>query len=128
MNNRMYYDFHNPTPSGEGGHKEDIVNLRVSFMGITSSLTGTRELALQIPDTITLRGLLDDLEQRYGPEFGQRVYRNAKPPRLLQMCTRIFINGNMVDDSALDEILPPPEDGGEYPDVLVFILPAATGG
>ncbi len=117
-----------PTPAGEEGHKEAMVSLRVSFMGIITSFTGVKELALELPERATLRQLLDDLEQRYGPEFGKRVYRNAKPPRLLQMCTRIFINGNMVDDSALDEILPPPEDGGEYPDILVFILPAATGG
>jgi molybdopterin converting factor small subunit len=105
-----------------------MVNLRVSFMGIISRLTGARELALEIPETATLRDLLDELERRYGPEFGQRIYRNARPPRLLQMCTRIFVNGDIVDDAALDRTVSPPRDGEESSEILVFILPAATGG
>jgi len=104
------------------------VDLRVSFMGMITSFTGVKELALELPETATLRELLDDLEQRYGPEFGKRVYRNARPPRPLQMCTRIFINEIIVGDEALDEAIPLPEDGGPHPEVLVYILPAATGG
>ncbi len=104
------------------------MNLRVSFMGIISSFTGVKELALEIPETATLRELLDELERRYGTEFGQRIYRNAKPPRLLQMCTRIFINGTAIDDGALERVIPPPEDSDHSPEILVYILPAATGG
>jgi hypothetical protein len=44
------------------------------------------------------------------------------------MCTRIFINEIIVGDEALDEAIPLPEDGGPHPEVLVYILPAATGG
>jgi|ETNmetMinimDraft_13_1059891.scaffolds.fasta_scaffold205379_1 molybdopterin converting factor small subunit len=117
-----------PTPAGEEGHKEAMVSLRVSFMGIITSFTGVKELALELPERATLRQLLDDLEQRYGPEFGKRVYRNAKPPRHLQMCTRIFINEVIVGDDALDQTIPLPQDGGPNPEILVFILPAATGG
>jgi hypothetical protein len=103
------------------------MNLRVSFMGVIASVTGEKDLALAFDETPTLRGLLDELERRYGPEFGVRVWRNAKPPRLLQMCTRIFINGNLVDEKALDVPLPPsPEEGSS--EVLVYLLPAACGG
>ena len=117
-----------PSPAAEEAPKEATLSLRVSFMGIVTSFTGTKELTLDLPEGATLRQLLDDLEQRYGPEFGQRVYRNARPPRALQMCTRIFINEIIVGDEALDEAIPLPQDGGPQPEVLVYILPAATGG
>jgi hypothetical protein len=104
------------------------MNLRVSFMGVIASLTGEKELALAFDETPTLRGLLDELERRYGAEFGARVWRSAKPPRLLQMCTRIFINGNLVDEKALDVTIPDASKDGTSSEVLVYLLPAACGG
>lgn len=104
------------------------MNLRICFMGVIASLTGEKELALDLDGAPTLRGLLTQLEERYGPEFGARVYRSSTAPRLLQMCTRIFINGNLVDDTAMDRPLPSPSEPGASPEVLVYLLPAACGG
>lgn len=104
------------------------MNLRVCFMGVIASLTREKELPLQFDEAPTLRGLLDQLEARYGAEFGTRIYRNAKPPRLLQMCTRIFVNGALVDETAMDAPLPSEAPSGESSEVLVYLLPAACGG
>lgn len=104
------------------------MNLRVSFMGVIASLTGEKEIALEIGGTPTLRGLLSELEARYGEDFGVRVFRTSTEPRLLQMCTRIFVNGDLVDDRALDQPMPTPSGPGSSPEVLVYLLPAACGG
>lgn len=101
---------------------------RVSFMGVIARLTGEREVVLDFDQPPTLRALLLRLEERYGKEFGTRVFRNADPPRRLQMCMRIFVNSNVVPDSALDEILPGPTNDDTSADVLVYLLPAACGG
>ncbi len=104
------------------------MDVRINFMGVIAAVTGKKELALSFTGTPTLRALIDDLEQRYGPDFGRRVYRTSTAPRRLQMCTRIFVNGRLVDDRALDESLPSPADVKSSAEVLVYLLPAACGG
>lgn len=104
------------------------VTVRVSFMGLIAYVTKARELELGFPATPTLRGLLEELERRYGADFGARVFRTATAPRRLQMCLRIFVNGEVVDDAALDAPLPAPAGAGASPAILVYLLPAATGG
>jgi len=104
------------------------MDMRVMFMGVIANFTGERELALTFNQAPTLRGLLDQLEQRYGPEFGERVYRNASKPRLLQTFTRIFVNGNLIGAEGLDEALPPAPAGKPSSEVMVYLLPAACGG
>lgn len=101
---------------------------RVSFMGVIAQLTKEKEVALAFDQPPTLRGLLDELERRYGAEFGTRLYRNADPPRRLQMCTRIFINGNLIGEDNLDQALPAPANADGSAEVLVYLLPAACGG
>lgn len=104
------------------------VTVQVSFMGLIAYVTKARELALEFPATPTLRGLLEALERRFGADFGARVFRTAAAPRRLQMCLRIFVNGDLVDDAALDAPLPAPAAAGASSAILVYLLPAATGG
>lgn len=104
------------------------VTVRVSFMGLIAYVTKERELALGFAETPTLRALLEELERRYGADFGARVFRTSTAPRRLQMCLRIFVNGDVVDDAALDAPLPAPAEAGASPAILVYLLPAATGG
>ncbi len=113
-----------PATRGEGA----AVSVQVSFMGLIAYVTKARELALEFPATPTLRGLLEALEHRYGADFGARVFRTAAAPRRLQMCLRIFVNGDLVDDAALDAPLPAPAAAGASSAILVYLLPAATGG
>lgn len=102
------------------------MTLQVSFMGVIAHMTGVKELALDLGAAPTLRDLLDELERRYGPELAERIYRTSTAPRLLQMCTRIFVNGDLVNDEDLDKRLK--EDAGSPSEILVYILPAACGG
>lgn len=104
------------------------MNLEIEFMGVLEDVTRARTLSLDFEQAPTLRELLADLEERYGEEFSTRIFRNATPPRRLQMGTRIFVNGNIVDDRALDTALPPPAEGKSSAAVLVYFLPAACGG
>ncbi|HET8577127.1 MAG TPA: MoaD/ThiS family protein [Methylomirabilota bacterium] len=103
------------------------MTIRVLFMGVIAKITGQRDLLLPAEPTVTLRGVLDRLEARYGPEFSHRVFRSDTPPRPLQTHTRIFLNGNVVDESMLDQ---PLSSGGEpgSAEVLIYLLPAASGG
>ncbi|TAK48154.1 MAG: hypothetical protein EPO23_08740 [Xanthobacteraceae bacterium] len=109
--------------SGQAGAS---INLTISFMGVIATITGERELTLELGRQQTLRDLLYELERRYGSEFGARIFRNAQPPRRMQMCTRIFINKNLIDETALDQ--PIPLASKNSPEVLIYFLPAACGG
>lgn len=104
------------------------MNVQIDFMGVIANITRTRKLGLDFDDAPTLRELLDELEHRYGDEFSARIYRNASAPRRLQTSTRIFINGNLADDSALEALLPSPPEPGASAAILVYFLPAACGG
>lgn len=98
------------------------MNIKVLFMGVIASVTGERQRLAQMEAGKTLRQLLDLLEAQYGEDFGQRVYRSKMPPRRLQMHTRIFVNGRVITNGDLDRAL----EGS--PDVLIYLLPASTGG
>ncbi len=106
------------------------MSIRVSFMGVLAGVTREKEMTLSCGPEVTLRQVLDLAEQKYGEVFGQRVYRNSNPPRRLQTYTRIFVNGNLVDDGALDKPLGPAEaaQGSSSAEVLVYVMPAASGG
>lgn len=104
------------------------MNVQIRFMGVIADIAGTKQQTLGFEQVPTLRGLLSELERQHGPEFGSRIFRNSTAPRFLQMCTRIFLNKNIVDDRALDETLPVPADGAAPPEVLVYFLPAVCGG
>lgn len=104
------------------------MDARIFFMGVIANFTGERELALAFNKPPTVRGLLDELEQRYGAEFGERVFRTSTTPRLLQTYARIFVNGNLVKAEELDEPLSAAPAGKSSPEVVVYLLPAACGG
>ena len=97
-------------------------------MGPLANAIGARETVLAADAGLTLRALLDRLESRYGAEFGQRVFRTSTPPRPLQMHTRIFVNGTVVDDAMLDTPLPSGGDGPGAAEVLIYFMPGASGG
>lgn len=104
------------------------MSITVLFMGVIGSVTGEKSVTLPATSGLTLRALLDHLEGRYGPEFGRRVFRSHVPPRPLQMHTRIFVNGDLVDDHTLDEPLPCDGAVAGSPEVVIYLMPAATGG
>jgi molybdopterin converting factor small subunit len=104
------------------------MSIRVQFMGPLANAIRTRETVLAGDAGMTLRELLDRLEARYGAEFGHRVFRTATPPRALQMHTRIFVNGNAVDDAVLDEPLSTRGSEPGSSDVLIYFMPGASGG
>ena len=108
--------------------RETKINIRVCFMGVIAQYTGEKELALTFNETPTLRGLLDELDRRYGPEFGTHIFRTCTAPRLLQTYTRIFVNNNLVDDEALDNTIPFPPDSSSSSEILIYVLFAACGG
>ncbi len=108
----------------------DETSVRLSFMGVIAQVTKEKELSLACRRGVTLREVLDRAEEKYGPDFGRRLYSNSSPPRRLQMHTRIFINGNLVDNGCLDEALPMAGDdpAASPAQVLVYLMPAASGG
>lgn len=103
-------------------------HLRILFMGVIANITGERELTLSVDPSRTLRDLLYSLEQRFGPEFGVRVFRNLEPPRRLQMGMRIFINKNLIDERALDQPVSKITEQQQSAEILIYFLPAACGG
>ncbi|MBI5628941.1 MAG: MoaD/ThiS family protein [Candidatus Rokubacteria bacterium] len=104
------------------------MSIRILFMGVIATVTGQKDLVLEAGPGATLREVLDRLEARYGPEFGMRVFRSQTPPRPLQMHTRIFVNNELATDETLDLALPSvgPEQGAA--EVLIYLMPAASGG
>ena len=104
------------------------MTIRVVLMGVIAAVAGEKELVLPGDLGVTLREVLDRLETRYGEEFARRVFRSQMPPRPLQMHTRIFVNGTLVGDDTLDRPLPGDGAGSASPEVLIYLLPAATGG
>jgi len=104
------------------------MNVQIDFMGMIADITRTKKLALDFDEAPTLRELLGELECRYGEEFGTHIYRSARTPRELQKAMRIFINGNVVDDRALEVSLPALPEPGSHTAVLVYFLPACCGG
>jgi molybdopterin converting factor small subunit len=102
------------------------MSIRVLLMGVIASVTGQKELVLPAEPGLTLRQVLDRLDERFGPEFGRRVFRAQTPPRPLQMHTRIFVNGTIAEDDTLDRPLPISGEGAS--EVLIYLMPAATGG
>lgn len=103
-------------------------SIRVLFMGVIASVTGQKEMALPVEPGATLRSVLNGLEARYGPDFGRRLFRAQQEPRPLQMHTRIFLNGTLVGDDALDQPLAAAGGEAESAEILIYLLPAATGG
>jgi hypothetical protein len=112
----------------EGASRTDYITLHIHFMGVIASFTGGKELTLEFERDRPLRELLSDLEQRFGPEFGARIFRSATPPRRLQMGLRLFINKKLIDETALEHPIPLSNDSGSASDVLIYFLPAACGG
>lgn len=104
------------------------MSIRVLLMGVIATVTGQKELVLETRPGATLRQVLDDLEARFGPEFGRRVYRSTEPPRLLQTHTRIFVNRALQSEAALDLPLPAGGEGRDDDEVLIYLMPAASGG
>lgn len=104
------------------------MSIRVTFMGVIATVTREKDCVLPSRASLTVRDVLDGLEARYGAEFGRRVFRSETPPRPLQMHTRVFVNGQLVDDAALDQPLTAAGDEPGASDVLIYLLPAATGG
>lgn len=102
------------------------MSIRILFMGVIAGVTGQKEVAMSAEPGTTLRSVLDRLEALYGAEFGRRVFRSQREPRPLQMHTRIFVNGTIVTEDGLDRPMPVTES--ESPEVLIYLLPAATGG
>lgn len=104
------------------------MNVNLLFMGVIADITGTKKQTLQFDQVPTLRELLNELERQYGAEFAVRIYRSSVAPRVLQMCTRIFINETIVHNSELDQSLPTPANTATSSEVLIYFLPAACGG
>lgn len=104
------------------------MSTRVLFMGVIATVTGQREVVLETRSGATLREVLDQLEARFGPEFGRRVFRSPDPPRPLQTHTRIFVNRAVQSEAALDLPLPAGGEGRDEDEVLIYLMPAASGG
>lgn len=104
------------------------MSTRVLFMGVIATVTRQRELVLETRSGATLRQVLDQLEARFGPEFGLRVFRSPAPPRPLQTHTRIFVNRAVQSDATLDAPLPAGGGAGDEDEVLIYLMPAASGG
>jgi len=108
--------------------RETKMNIRVSFMGVIAQFTGEKELTLPFNETLTLRGLFEELERRYGPDFSKHIFRTCTTPRLLQTYTRIFINNYLVDERALDKKIPFPPASSSSSEILIYVLFASCGG
>lgn len=104
------------------------MNVNLLFMGVIADITGTKKQTLHFDQIPTLRELLNELERQYGAEFAVRIYRSSVAPRVLQMCTRIFINETIVHNNELDQSLPAPANTEASSEVLIYFLPAACGG
>ena len=104
------------------------MSIRILFMGVIATVTGQKDLVLAAEPGATLRQVLDRLEARYGAEFGLRVFRSQTPPRPLQMHTRIFVNKTLVTDDTLDQPLPGAGAEPGSAEVLIYLMPAASGG
>jgi len=93
------------------------VRLRVKFLATLYDLTGVLKTEVEVPDGITVRELIDVLDQRFG-KLKAEILEGDK----LKPMYNILVNGRAV------EWLNGLETGLKDGDEVVFIPPAAGGG
>ena len=90
--------------------------VKIRFSSALSNIVHTRETILNIGDT-TVKIVLDNLVQQFGPEFEKRILDKGIVRRFIN----IYVNGEDIRHlKGLDSIV---NDTGE-----ISILPAVSGG
>jgi molybdopterin synthase sulfur carrier subunit len=93
------------------------VKLRVKFLATLYELTGVLKTEVEVPDSLTIRGLIDVLARKYAKLREELLDEGGN----LKPMYNILVNGRAVEWlNGLDTRL---KDGDE----VVFIPPAAGG-
>jgi molybdopterin synthase sulfur carrier subunit len=90
--------------------------VKVRFSSALNSVTGTREITLDLGDT-TIKGVFDELISKFGAEFEKRIFENGEVRRFVN----VYVNGEDIrHESGLKTAV---TDSDE-----ISILPAVSGG
>ena len=98
----------------------DRVQASVKLFGRLGQQMGERSFSIEIDEGVCLKTLLELLEQRFGEEFSEAIYRE---PGVLQTYTRIFLNDEPISDLSTRVTAP---DGTA--EVGLILLSAVEGG
>jgi molybdopterin synthase subunit MoaD len=94
-----------------------LVKLRVKFLASLYELTGMLKTEVEVPDGLTVRGLIDVLTEKYARLKEELLDEGGN----LKPMYNILVNGRAIEWlGGLDTLL---KDGDE----VVFIPPAAGG-
>jgi len=94
-----------------------LVKLRVKFLASLYELTGMLKTEVEVPDGLTVRGLIDVLTEKYARLREELLDEGGN----LKPMYNILVNGRAIEWlGGLDTLL---KDGDE----VVFIPPAAGG-
>ncbi len=96
------------------------MNVKVKFLGIIRDITKGSELELQMPEGATIRGLLQELNRKYGQDFADRVLDDHLGVRTY---VKLFLNNYEVTDLDTEIIA-----DGPAANALLYVMPGSTGG
>lgn len=101
---------------------ENVIEIRVTFVGLIQRLVGGREETLVLPEGTVLGGLLRELVARHGQELEERLLENGE----LAAHATILINGrNALTQGGLEAKL---GDGSQSRVEIVVLGPPLMGG
>ncbi len=101
------------------GVERTSVAVRVWFFGLVATMTGERDVGLELPSGATVRDVLAALGRRYGETFLGNLMRTKNEKA---SCCRVSLNGRVVKD--LDA--PVAAEGAAT--VEIILLSAPEGG
>ena len=99
------------------------VLVKINFYGVYRDFLDRQGLELDLPQEITLRGLLHELSDVLGPKFRERILEENGA---LHRHVTLSVNNQQVNPSEIDQRLNP--DDSPRSDVSVLFVPPLMGG
>lgn len=100
-----------------------MIQVKVKYYGVIRDVTRAPAAEFQLPDDATLSDLLDQMRQRYGQDFAERVLDHRIGVRSY---VKLFLNDEEVGANALKTTKL--STGGPSPEATLYVMPGSTGG
>ncbi len=100
-----------------------MTKVKVKFHGVIRDITHAPTTEIELKDGATVKDLLDNLHQKYGRDFYDRVLDDMVGVRTY---VRLFLNNEEVDNTKLDTTKVVVD--GSAAEAMLYVMPASTGG